>query len=108
MRSSVRGHPRTTWPSSPYSACRRAAPLTLRAVSSGGPAFAYGGHDLGQLSVESVKLLGFGPAGDEGVSIAGYAPAPYPLNGARGGDVRQRVTGHEDQVRAQPGGDTSP
>ena len=41
------------------------------------------------------------------MSIAGYAPAPYPLNGARRGDVRQRVTGHQDQVRALPGGDTS-
>jgi hypothetical protein len=76
-------------------------------LGSVGPAFAHGCHDLGELSVESVKLLSFGSARDEGVSIAGYAPAPYPLNGARRGDVRQRVTGHEDQVRALPGGDTS-
>ena len=32
-----------------------------------GPAFADGGHDLGELSVESVKLLSFGSARDEGV-----------------------------------------
>src|SRR5450755_2389374 len=76
-------------------------------LGSAGPAFAHGCHDLGELSVESVKLLSFGSARDEGVSIAGYAPAPYPLDGARRGDVRQRVTGHEDQVRALPGGDTS-
>ncbi len=72
-----------------------------------GPAFAHGCHDLGELSVERVKLLSFGSARDEGVPVAGYAPAPYPLNGARRGDVRQRVTGHEDQVRVLPGGDTS-
>src|ERR1039457_7257753 len=76
-------------------------------LGSAGPAFAHGCHDLGELSVESVKLLSFGSARDEGVPVAGYAPAPYPLNGARRGDVRQRVTGHEDQVRALPGGDTS-
>ena len=35
------------------------------------PAFAHGCHDLGELSVESVKLLSFGSARDEGVSIAG-------------------------------------
>jgi hypothetical protein len=72
-----------------------------------GPAFAHGCHDLGEPSVESVKLLSFGSARDEGVPVAGYAPAPYPLNGARRGDVGQRVTGHEDQVGALPGGDTS-
>ncbi len=76
-------------------------------LESVGPAFAHGCHDLGELGVESVKLLSFGSARDEGASIAGYAPAPYPLNGARRGDVGQRVTGHEDQVRALPGGDTS-
>ena len=77
-------------------------------LGSVGPAFAHGCHDLGKLGVESVKLLSFGSARDEGVSIAGYAPAPYPLNGARRGDVRQRVTGHQDQVRALPGDDMSP
>src|ERR1035438_4123477 len=77
-------------------------------LGSVGPAFAHGCHDLGELGVESVKLLSFGSARGESVSIAGYAPAPYPLNGACRGDVRQRVTGHEDQVRALPGGDTSP
>jgi hypothetical protein len=40
-----------------------------------GPAFAHGCHDLGELGVKSVKLLSFGSARDEGVSIAGYAPA---------------------------------
>ena len=35
------------------------------------------------------------------------ARAPYPLNRERCGDVRQRVTGHQDQVRALPGRDTS-
>src|ERR1700689_5253478 len=69
-----------------------------------GPAFAHRCHDLRELGVESVKLLSFGSARDEGTSIAGYAPAPYPLDGARRGDVRQRVTGHQDQVRALPGG----
>jgi hypothetical protein len=77
-------------------------------LESVGPAFAHGCYDLGELGVESVKLLSFGSARDEGVPIAGYAPAPYPLNGARRGDVRQRVTGHQEQVRALPGGDTSP
>ena len=38
-----------------------------------GPAFAHGCHDLGELSVESVKLLSFGSARDEGASVAGYA-----------------------------------
>ena len=76
-------------------------------LGSVGPAFTHGCHDLGELGVESVKLLSFGSARGEGVSIAGYAPAPYPLDGARRGDVRQRVTGHQDQVRALPGGDTS-
>src|SRR5580704_15841983 len=78
-----------------------------RPLGSVGPAFTHGCHDLGKLSVESVKLLGFGSARGEGVPIAGYAPAPYTLHGARRGDVRQRVTGHEDQVRALPGGDMS-
>src|ERR1700748_521823 len=73
-----------------------------------GTELAHGCHDLGDLGVESVKLLSFGSARDEGTSIAGYARAPYPLDGARRGDVRQRVTGHEDQVRALSGGDTSP
>src|ERR1700722_17077776 len=63
-----------------------------------GPAFAHGCHDLGDLGVESVKLLSFGSARDEGVSIAGCARAPYPLDRACCGDVRQRVTRHEDQV----------
>jgi len=45
-------------------------------LESVGPTFAHGCHDLGELSVESVKLLSFGSARDEGVSIAGYAPAP--------------------------------
>jgi hypothetical protein len=39
-------------------------------LGSVGPAFAHDCHDLGQLSVESVKLLSFGGARDEGVSIA--------------------------------------
>ena len=76
-------------------------------LGSAGPAFAHGRHDLGELGVESVKLLSFGSARDEGAPVTGYAAAPYPLNRARRGDVRQRVTGHEDQVRALPGGDTS-
>ena len=45
-------------------------------LGSVGPAFAHGCHDLGELGVESVKLLSFGSARDEGVSIAGYAAAP--------------------------------
>lgn len=76
----------------------------LRSVGS---ACAYGCHDLDKLGVESVKLLGLGATSDEGASIAGHAPSPYPLDGTRRGDVGQRVTGHEDQVGALPGGDTS-
>ena len=72
-----------------------------------GPAFAHGCHDLGDLGVESVKLLSFGSARDGGAAIAGCARAPYPLDRASCGDVSQRVTGHEDQVRAVPGLDTS-
>src|SRR6266540_3411186 len=68
-----------------------------------GPAFAHGRYDLGDLAVEGVKLLNFGSARDEGASIAGYARAPNPLNRACCRDVRQRVTGHEDQIRALPG-----
>ncbi len=79
----------------------------MACLGSAGPAFAHGCHDLGKLGVESVKLLSFGSARGEGVPIAGCAPAPDTLHGARRGDVRQRVTGHEDQVRALPGGDTS-
>jgi len=39
-------------------------------LGSVGPAFAHGCHDLGELSVESVKLLSFGSARNEGASVA--------------------------------------
>src|ERR1700733_7030180 len=51
-------------------------------LGSAGPAFPPGCHDLGELGVEGVKLLGFGSARDEGMPIAGHTPAPYPLDGA--------------------------
>jgi hypothetical protein len=73
-----------------------------------GPAFADGCHDLGDLGVEGVKLLSFGGARGEGAPVAACARAPYPLDRACRGDVRQRVTGHQDQVRALPGRDPSP
>jgi hypothetical protein len=48
-------------------------------LGSVGPTFAHGGNDLGELSVVRFKLLSFGSARDEGVSIAGYAPAPFTI-----------------------------
>lgn len=37
------------------------------------------------------------------MAIAGHSPAPYLRNGACRSDVRQRITGYEDQVGTLPG-----
>jgi hypothetical protein len=67
----------------------------------------YGCHDPSELSIESGELFNFGSACGEGMSVTGFAAAPYPLNGAGLRDVGQWVTRQKDQVRPLPGCDTS-